>query len=77
MPVRRYEEERCMDTPEMLPRHKTSDRTKKGMRTQTQMLVHLYEEERYMGTPGMLPRHKTAKRTRKEVDEVETLKPKP
>ena len=33
MLVRLYDEERCMGTPETLPRHKTVERTRKGTRT--------------------------------------------
>mgnify|MGYP000474010636 CR=1 FL=1 len=54
-----------MGMPETLPRHKMTEHTRKGRRTQTRMHVRLYEEERCMGTPEMLPHHKTTEHTRK------------
>ena len=41
MLVRLYDEERCMGTPETLPRHKTAERTKKAQGTHTKALTSL------------------------------------
>ena len=45
MLVRLYDEERCMGTPEMLPRHKTTERTKKAQGTHTNALTSLWRGE--------------------------------
>ena len=46
------------------PSSQDAERTRKGARTQTEMLIHLYEEEMCMGKPETLPRHKTTECTR-------------
>ena len=56
--VRLYEEERCMGTPETLPRQNLAEHIRNGTRTQTRIFIRLYEEERCMGKLEMLPHHK-------------------